>query len=318
MISLSTIAASFSDEDYYGRVDIGETLVNALDSVDESYRLLIAAPSVFDPAKRKQLPVIAAWKINSRDNHLFHPMSAGQVVLSSIETGRIFCVPLVDYSHKMPAYNNESVESAPPAVENTGDITYSYNYHVRSLKDFPAEEGTVAVAVLCGNMLSNVRHLSVVASKQPASAAQAATTVSPAENPRYYFVQSPQSPAVPTSDGVVFSTEKNRVEPGRPYMLYGSFRFTSKEQHPGDIRLHLLLVKTGTSGDPFHIEVIVPNEFIRRNGTDATGHFMVDLMKVFFYQPDVRFDIPVETYVTAIRGCIFSGPFKIVLTGTPR
>jgi len=313
MIGLSTLASGFTDDAFYTNANIRDTVMDSLDGVEAPFCLFVTGPKTFNPAINKKFPVFAAWKINSRDNRVFHPASQGQIVLSSLETGALVVTPLVDNSHKMPLYKGEEAEPVAPKPVDHNDVSYSYSYHDRDLKDFPVEAGAVAAVVLCGNIMSNV-HIFTIESANPVHPAPVSPSrVTIPDGEKYVYTKTPHSPPLPNARGVAVKIEKTPVQSGRPCMLNGSFRFDEKRQGPQDVRIHLLIV-ADASGDPRHFEVVVPADMVTYQDGEVSGYFMVDLMKVFFYHPDVRFDIPAEVFVTAVRGGSFSGPVRIVLT----
>jgi hypothetical protein len=306
MLEALVLSLGLMDQSYFLKEDLREKFMALLEGLrDQPVVILIGTPSICDIAHYHELPFYAAYKWTKGGTvRPFPPANFGHIILSSTESDEIRILPLVDNSHKMPMPGAPK-KSPPPPGTNLNKLTVSYDavWNKLAAEQFGWAGGKVVFAVVCGPALSNICSVSLVNYQHPATAA---ATVSSAKVPDYYFVKTPLSPPLPDKTGInIAIPEKQKIVPGKPFALYGSFALPGSTGK--DVLIHLLFTQPSTPGISDYT-VTIPHEALIINNGTAKGHFLFDVMGTMYWKPGERFDVPESLYVSAVCRGVFSGP----------
>jgi hypothetical protein len=306
MLEALVLSLGLMDQSYFLREDLRDRFIALLEGLrEQQVVVLLGAPNTCDMTNYHELPFYTAYKwTKGASIRPFPPADFGNIILSSTENGEIRVLPLIDNSHKMPM-PGPLKKSPPPPGTNLKKLTVTYDGVWNQLTEDQLRwaGNTIAFAVICGPAISNVRTVSLNSNQQSTPAAIAA---SPSKAPEYYFVKTPQSPALPESIGINVSVpQKQKIVPGKPCALYGSFALPSASGN--NILIHLLFSQPTTPGMNEYTVTIPHDAPAVKNGI-AKGYFLFDVMNTMYWKTGKRFDVPESLYVSAVCKGVFSSP----------
>ena len=216
MLEILVLSLGFTDQSYFGKDDLRDRFYSLLENVhDQRVAVVMGTPVVWDMGKYCDMPVYIAYKWSKGPNIApVFPPDDGYIVCSSVTNDEIRILPLVDNSHKTPSSETLSPTPPPPGI-NPNKLTVSFdglcNGFSKNDMEWAGEE--IAVAVVCGPAISNVRNIKLV-NNQPVKSTQVPDPIFKGKD--YYYVKSKHSPQIPLSPGIAFAeTEKVKIEPGK-------------------------------------------------------------------------------------------------------
>lgn len=310
-------ALDIADSQFYVKHNIYEIVFEKVVVTEEPYGLAIAGPQKIDIKKHASYPLFSIWKTNTHDNAVFVPPDKAYVLLTHLETKRLYVLPLYENPGKMPLPEEPDAGRNTPAKKR---LSYSYesNWCDISLRRLNATEGSYRIQVLCGKMISNTIEFSVLG-KQEGQLVDLrkkellAEAVSVTKEHEELLVKSKHSPAIPERENIVISTTDQKVKPDqKDFFVNGSFNIATVPDFK-DIPLEIsIIIQDDAEGGVIEDKSIVPCKFLETGNGFVTGYFSFDLMRYYYNKSTDTFIIPKEICIIAVCGPVISNVLEVV------
>jgi hypothetical protein len=311
MLEALILSLSLSDQSYYGREDLRDHFISLLKKMpDQHVAVILGTPGIWDMNKYPEMPLYIAYKwTEGPDITPVSPPDDGFIVCSSVLNDGIRILPLIDNSHKMPLADVPPVTPPPPGTDmNTVTTGYDGLWNRFSARDMGWAGEELAMAVVCGPVISNVRTIKLV-NRHPVKTAQVPDQT--IKGPDYYHVKSKRSPQIPASPGIAFAETGNmKIVPGEPGMLHGSY--CVPDTRGKDIIIHLLFSRPSHPGLSC-FTVSIPYASSKCTDSMCRGYFLFDVMNTMYWKRGERFDVPETMFVSGVYKNIFSNPVLLKL-----
>lgn len=306
MLEVLVLSLGLLDQAYFLKEDIRDKFFNLLQSLPEQQLVvLLGLPELWDIKKNTELHYYSAYKWTSgKSIESFPPEKYGVIVLSSLKTGEIRILPLIDNSHKMPMPISGKKPSPPAGAKlDKKTIGYDESWGNLLVNDVAWAGGDIAIAVLCGSTISNVRKLVL----QPIFLVEEKLQLSNDTNiSNSFFEKTIYSPDIPDSIGINISiADKQERTLKESYIIYGSFKLLYENNE--DIVIHLLFADPSVPG-LHEYSARIPQIKISVKGNSLEGYFTFDIKSTAFWNPDKKnISIPSLFISTVCKG-VFSAP----------
>ena len=297
----------------YQHVDYSDSISQQLSSIDQTSAIFMAVPTQYDESK-SFLPVLVATKENDKEQNNWTAQSHGQIILSSLYSGDIKIIKLVEQEDKDPVSNNdiEYPEGYTPKVTTF----YNCVYRDIPVELLPTLDPQWSINVQAVNTKSSVKTItfpnenstednSVFFKKVTASEGTL-----PAELHENFKANS-STPQFSTANFVVES-ERSDLNIKETLMIHGNFNLPAESSDIFSfIPVHVMI----TSKDfyaPKLKTLLVPKSKTTVANNRLYGVFSFDLVAELAIAQMGTYDVSDEIYVSLISRGEFSDPKRIV------
>lgn len=318
MILELLFSLNLSDSALFEKPDIFEMVYMEMTKLQEPYGAACIGPKEIDLEKSVKYPIFSIWKTNNHDNKGFVPPEDSYVLFTSLETGRLVILPLVDYSGKLPLPEDEDIDETDYQNEKE-PLSYSYesNWCDISLRRLNAAGGNYRIQVLCGKMISNAIEFSVLGEpegqlvdlRKKELLAEAGSLTKEHE---VLLVKSKYSPAIPERGNIVISTTEQKIKPDQKELFVnGSFNIETLPDFKDVPMEFSVIIQDNTEGGIIDDRIIVPCKFLETGDGFVAGYFSFDLIRYYYNKTTATFVLPMEICVTVVCGPVISNVLEV-------
>lgn len=319
MFEMILYALGLPDSSFYQKPDIFDKIYEQVTEIDERYGSAVIGPSEFNAEKETKYPFFCIWKTNTHDNAEFVPPEDAYILLTHLETNRLYVFPLYENPDKIPSpYVTEKKNTISEEKNVRLSFTYEHLWQNIDFEKVQKIDGNYEVQLICGKVISNGHKFTVSGSHEindyinELKKELDVKALSLSEEDKELFTKQELSPKIPSDKDIIeIKPEKNSISKNdNSLVVNGSYNIQLPERLSG-MPLVLNIIVQISDGGLVKEKIIIPLDLTENCKDCLKGYFSFDLLKYINKNIDPDY-IPANILILVVTGSVSSNILEII------